>query len=269
MKALTSMSDFATLMASLAFIVGFASLAAFLLIRYLPVGSRAGAGTTAHAYMTAFGSLFAFLTGFLINSEYAYLKAAQNSVGQEVAAATQLASASSTLPPPDAERIQDRMRVYLSSLPTAEWNALALDKPTSSPSGIYMGELQQQVFSLSNREYPSTSALTAMEDAIAQMTQARRERIVISSGSLPLPLFALSLFAGMALIVNAIFVALKSGARFVFVASGLVLIVALAIAAVLAVSAPFRGPFVTKASPVIELVQELQAGRFTPWVQER
>jgi hypothetical protein len=161
------------------------------------------------------------------------------------------------------------MRVYLTSWPSAEWNALALDEPASSPSGRYMGDLQQEVFGLSNREYPSTSALTAMEDAIAQMTKARRERIVISSGSLPFPLFALSLFAGLSLIVNALFVALKSGVRFVFVASGLVITVALAIGAVLAVSAPFRGPFVTEAAPVTELVNEMQAGRFTPWVRER
>ena len=248
---------------------GFAWLVAVLLRRYLPESSRADATYIAGKYMTAFGSLFAFLTGFLINSEYATLKSAQSYVGQEVAAATQLASASATLPPPDADRIQDQMVVYLTSLPGAEWSSLSNKKPEESPSGQYLSDLQQQVYTLSERKYPSTAALSSMAGGIEEMTQARRQRLVIGSSSLPLPLLLLCLVAGAALIVNALVTVVRAGTKYSLVATGLILLVALDTAAILAITGPFQGPFRAKSAPIEKLVQEIQDGRYKPWVNGR
>ena len=245
---------------------GFAGLVAYLLRRYLPPGLREPSGATAAAYMTAFGSLFAFLTGFLINSEYATLKSAQSYVGQEVAAATQLASASATLPPPDAARIQDEMVVYLSSLPGAEWRALSQRRPDSSPSGQYLSDLQQQVYTLSERKYPSSAALSSMAGGIEEMTQARRQWLAIAASSLPLPLLVLCVVAAAALILNALVVAIRSGSRYSIVATGLVLIVALDVAAIAAITGPFQGPFIAKPEPIVKLVNEIQDGRYKPWI---
>jgi hypothetical protein len=265
--SLSSLPGIAILVICLLGAFGFAWLVVVLLKRYLPETAWDPAGYTAKNYMTAFGSLFAFLTGFLINAEYSTLKSAQSYVGQEVAAATQLASASATLPPPDAERIQDQMVLYLSSLPGAEWSSLSNKKPEDSPSGRYLSDLQQQVYTLSERKYPSAAALSSMAGGIEEMTQARRQRLVIGSSSLPLPLLMLCLAAGAALIVNAIVTAFKVGVRYSWVATGLILLVALDTAAILAITGPFQGPFTAKAAPIEKLVTEIGEGRYKPWVR--
>ena len=90
------------------------------------------AGLVAAAYMTALGSLFAILTGFLINSEYATLRQTQSLVAAESAAASQLAYSTEGLPAADVERIQDRLVEYLEATERDEWRALASREPENS-----------------------------------------------------------------------------------------------------------------------------------------
>ena len=101
------------------------------------------------------------------------------------------------------------------------------------------------------------------------MTQARRQRLVIASSSLPPPLLLLCLVAGAALIVNALVTVIKAGARYSLVAIGLVLLVALDTAAILAITGPFQGPFIAKSAPIEKLVDEIQEGRYKPWINGR
>ena len=267
--SVSSLPGIAILVICLLGAFGFALLVALLLRRYLPESSRADATYITSNYMGACGTFFAILTAFLISSEYATLKSAQSYVGQEVAAATQLASASATLPPPDADRIQDQMVVYLTSLPGAEWSSLSNKKPEDSPSGQYLSDLQQQVYTLSERKYPSTAALSSMAGGIEEMTQARRQRLVIGSSSLPLPLLLLCIVAGAVLIVNALIHVVKAGTKYSFLATGLVLLVALDMAAILAIEDPFQGPFRANSAPIEKLVDELQEGRYKPWINDR
>jgi hypothetical protein len=53
------------------------------------------------------------------------------------------------------------------------------------------------------------------------------------------------------------------------VATGLILLVALDTAAILAITGPFQGPFRAKSAPIEKLVQEIQDGRYKPWVNGR
>lgn len=267
MNALTSLGSLQIVALSLIGIVLF-SLVSVLLIRRLVPARAEGAGTTAAAYMTALGSLFAILTGFLINSEYGTLRQTQNVVGREVAAASQLAYATAALPPVDAERVQEGLRAYFESLQVAEWSALGRGKAEQSSSFQDLAALQSSVYAIGPRGYASGSAVESMEAAVDRLTEARRERVVIASQELPLPLFALSLLAGIALIVNALLVAQRSGTAYSLVALGIVLIVALDLAAILAISAPFRGPFQVDTAPIEQVVAELAAGEYLPWIRK-
>ncbi len=269
LKFLITLDGLVIVLICLVFWIGVAALVTYLLRRFIPESARSNAGSTAAWYIGTAGSIFAFLTAFLINSEYSTLKSAQSYVGQEVAAATQVATASSTLTPPDAERIQDTMTVYLNSLPTAEWNALKLGKPEISPSDRLLSDLQHQVYALSDSYPASTAALNAMSSGVEEMTQARRQWIVLASSTIPAPLLLLSIFGGIVLLVNALVLGTVHGRRYWLVSSGLVLMVALNIAVILAITAPFRGPFVTKSAPISQLVTEIQDGAFAPWIKDR
>lgn len=266
---LTSLSDWQVLLLSL-LVVGVVSVSVALLIRrLLGPGPRDRAGITAAAYMTALGSLFAILTGFLISSEYLTLREAQHAVGAEVAAASQLAYATGVLPPPDAERIQDDLTAYLEALRSGEWPALAEGVADRSPAVPAMRTLQQAVFEVANRPYVPDAASGTLQGAVNDLTANRRQRVVISTGGLPLPLFALSVMAGLALIVNSLLVAGRQGMRYALVALGIMLAVALDLGAILAISAPFNGAFVVSTDPITSLIAELHKGEYLPWVTTR
>ena len=80
-----------------------------LLHRVVHTSGREHAGLTAAAYMTALGSLFAILTGFLLNGEYTVLRQTQNLVYEEVAAGSRLAFSTEGLPAADVALIHDAL----------------------------------------------------------------------------------------------------------------------------------------------------------------
>ena len=255
----------------LAFTLAFVVLGSAGMVVALSRASKEGrdnAGATAAAYMTALGSLFAILTGFLINTEYSTLRHANEVVGQEAAAISQLGYASAGLPPPDAVLIQQRLATYADALATVEWSALADNRSESSPAFAGLAGLQAQVVRLGSEEYPPPDAVASMRDALQDLTQTRRERIAIASQGLPAALFALSVIAGLALIANAIIVAMRAGHRYAYVAIGIIVLVALDLAAILAISAPFRGPFQASTAPLAGVAQELRDSAYLPWVRK-
>ena len=96
-EVLTSLSAWQVFLLAVGGTIAVTVAAAAVIHRTLHGQPRERAGITAAAYMTALGSLFAILTGFLISSEFLTLRSAQNAVGTEVAAASQLAQASGAL----------------------------------------------------------------------------------------------------------------------------------------------------------------------------
>lgn len=266
MTFLTSLSGEALLL-GVVLVVLVMSVGVAVLLGRRPEGRRDRAATTAAAYMTALGSLFAIVTGFLINSEYATLRSAQQVVAAEAASISQLAYASAALPPPDAEIVQGQLADYVDSVATVEWYLLSENQPQASPAFAQLAVLQEALVRVSTREYPSAEAVRSMGDALRTMTQMRRERIAIAAQGLPIALFALSVIAGIALIVNAVIVAARYGSRYAVIAAGIILMVALGLAAILAISAPFRGPFTASPEPLRELAAELRNAAYLPWVR--
>jgi branched-chain amino acid transport system substrate-binding protein len=105
-----------------------------------------------------------------------------------------------------------------------------------------------------------------MNSAVADLTTSRRELITLAGSEMPLLLFALSAISGLALIINAMFVALRTGGNVTFVAIGIVVIVALDLALILGISAPFRGPFIVDKAPIESISEEVLQGVYLPWV---
>ena len=95
---LESLPGWAVFAGTLILVVATAVGINFALHRYVRPNRRESIGMTAAAYMTALGSLFAILTGFLINSEYSTLRHTQDLVAQETAASARLAFAPDALP---------------------------------------------------------------------------------------------------------------------------------------------------------------------------
>lgn len=269
MDALVSLDDWLLVFLSVSLTLLVSGTMAFLFARLIRGDRRENAGVTAAAYMTALGSLFAILTGFLINSEYSTLRDTQRLVGQEVSSASRLAYSSASLPAADAEVLQDALTRYLSDVQVAEWQALGQGSAARSPASDSLRVLERDVSTIANRRYVSDAEASSIERAIEGVTAARRQRVVIASQTLPIALFALSVIAGIALVANALLVSLRAGPAYGLVALGIVLVVALDLAAILAISAPFRGAFQVDIAPIAELVDELRSGQYLDWVKIR
>jgi hypothetical protein len=267
-RALTSLNGVEISLLCVGGAILFALVAGLIMRQLIQTGARESAGLTAAAYMTVLGSLFAILTGFLINTEYSTYRQAQNSVGSEVAAASELAYASASLPAADASLVQARLGTFLVTTSVQEWPHLAHDPEAPSPAAANVSQLSQLVYSFGPRPYVDGSTSDAMNAAMTGLTEARRQRIVIATQELPLPLFLLAVISGVALIAGSLLVALRSGPRYAFVAAGIILIVGFDLAAILSISAPFAGPTVVSvsAAPIEQVVNELRAGLYLPWI---
>ncbi len=268
MSWLTSLPVWAILFLFL-ILVGSASAASYAFLHSKTGEHRERTGLAAAAYMTALGSLFAILTGFLINSEYATLRQAQSLVGKEAAAASRLAWATEALPSVDTSLVQQRLGVYLSDSEQSDFKAFGTDEAQNaqtSPGFSSLRELQSVAFTIASRPYVASATADAIEQSMADLTDARRELLSIADSEMPIELLLLSVIAGFALIINALFVALRSGGNTVYVAVGIIVIVALDLALIVGISAPFRGPFVVDPGPVRTMATEVQSGVYLPWV---
>ena len=268
MSWLTSLPVWAILFLSLA-IIGSVSASSYLFLHSRTGEHRERTGLAAAAYMTALGSLFAILTGFLINSEYATLRQAQSLVGKEAAAASRLAWATEALPSVDTALVQQRLGVYLTDSENSDFKAFgteSAENAQNSPGFESLRELQSTAFTIASRPYVASATANAIEESMADLTDVRSELLSIADSEMPIELLLLSVIAGFALIINALFVALRSGGNTVYVAVGIIVIVALDLALVVGISAPFRGPFVVDAGPVRTMATEVQAGVYLPWV---
>jgi branched-chain amino acid transport system substrate-binding protein len=229
-------------------------------------GAGERAGLVAAAYMTALGSLFAILTAFLINAEYTSLRQTNTLISSESAAASRLAYSSEGLPAADVERVQDLLVTYLEAVERDEWRALASNEPENSRAFTALKDLKSAVFEIATSSYAPTASTDGMQDAVSSLTSIRRERVAIASQELPVALVALSALAGVALVINALVVTLRAGPRYTLVAWGIVVVVALDLAAILAIAGPFRGAFQASKAPIASLAGELRDGRYIPWL---
>ena len=248
------------------FFVLLAVAAALLAARYLRDETAEKSAWIASNYMGALGTLFAILTAFMINTEYSSYRQAQITVGEEVSAASELATATASLPASDTDRIQERLTDYLDALAEGEWQALGDNRPSDSPAAGALRALQQEVYSQASRDYVPDAVAGTLQDAVNRMATARRERVVIASHEMPIVLFGLAVIAGVGLIINSMVVANRSGRRYAFLASIIVLVVALDVGAIVIINAPFQGGLQVSTDPITALSLEIKSGQYTTWV---
>ena len=95
------------------------------------------AGGLAATLTAVFGALFAFLSGFLITTEWTQHTSAEGAVANEAAAAARLAWAADT-PGVDQAKVHDAVHRYLDVSVQQDWEAMSHGLPDALPSdGTY------------------------------------------------------------------------------------------------------------------------------------
>ncbi len=244
--------------------------------RRFPGKAGKSMGEAAAAYSTVVGSLFAILTGFLINAAFGTVNASNQIVANEASAANQIAWTSRDLERIPARDLQASLQAYLDGVIEREWPRLGdrnydntvLEETAGNSAMQQMDALQKEISSVvsgfEDRSVASLVRAQALSDALGELQTQRRLRFDAAQSSTPFGLFALALVAGISLIANSIVVTLRGRTWDAFVAAGITLIVGLDLALIINLSAPFAGGFTVSSGPLSEIYEALRQGVYLP-----
>jgi hypothetical protein len=228
------------------------------------IGARAqdDLGTIAGSLMGALGALFAFLTAFVITIEWGQHREAEHTVGMEADACVRLAWISHS-PGCDGAAIRRDLSAYLHSVLNEEWPALSHGAGCEATHDR-MSELQYRVRAIAaESDVPASVAddLTTAADAIAV---TRSERLNAAARDLPTPLFLLALLSGVVLALNAIVLALELDRAYGLAIAGIVALIPLDLALLLAIAMPFKGDLRVEGHALVRILENLERGRYGP-----
>jgi hypothetical protein len=229
----------------------------------VPAAERDAASTIAAPLMPALGAIFALLMGLTLASEVGFLASAQGIVSSEAADASRLAWAA-TSPGVDSEPIQSALLGYLQAVRAHEWNgstAATGDDPATTHA---IASLENAVRTQAARPALGTPASTELLASLDALTSDRRARLAAASRQLPALFVAVLLLTGVALIVNAAGLTLRSGRRAALLIGGLAAVIGLSLALLFALGTPWRGPITVSGQPIDAVVRDLNTGYFHP-----
>ena len=211
--------------------------------------------------MPALGATFAVLMALTLASEAGYLRSAQDIVSNEAAQASRLAWAA-TSPGVDTAPIHGALTDYLRTTRTHEWRGAGKSERADPATARAIATLERVVRIEAARPALGTPTSTELLASVDALTTARRERLAAASRDLPV-LYVITLVAsGVALIVNAGALTCRSSTRTSLLVGGLAVVVALSLALLFALSAPWDGPLIVSGRAIDTVVQDLRAGFF-------
>lgn len=231
------------------------------LLRFVEPADRAGAVAIAGPLMPALGAAFALLAALSLAGEAAAVRAAENDVSLEAAAASRLAWAS-TSPGVESGAIQTALGDYLNATTANEWSTT--DQGGDETTLRALAALQAAVRDAAAADGIGSPQASELLSSVGSLSSLRRERLAVAAYPLPGFYVAVVVVSGLALIVNSAAVAVGARRRVALLTAGLVLVVSLAVALLFALSAPFSGGFVVDDGPITEAASDLQSGLFEP-----
>jgi len=227
----------------------------------VPVTERDAASTIAAPLMPALGALFALFVGLTLANEASFLASAQGIVSNEAADASRLAWAA-TSPGVDAAPIQSALLGYLQATRTYEWHGSSAADGDDPATAHAIATLESAVRTQAARPGLGTPASTELLASLDALTNDRRARLAAASHQLPVLYVVILVLTGVALIVNAAALTLRSGRRSALLASGLAAVVGLSLALLFALGTPWRGSITVSGQPIDAVARDLQTGYF-------
>src|SRR6185312_14044533 len=229
----------------------------------VPAAERDAAYTIAAPLMPALGAIFALLMGLTLASEAGFLASAQGIVSSEAADASRLAWAA-TSPGVDSEPIQSALLGYLQAVRAHEWNGSTAATGDDPATAHAIASLENAVRTQAARPALGTPASTELLASLDALTSDRRTRLAAASRQLPALFVGVLLLTGVALIVNAAGLTLRSGRRAALLIGGLAAVIGLSLALLFALGTPWRGPITVSGQPIDAVVRDLNTGYFHP-----
>jgi hypothetical protein len=247
--------------AFLAWFVGWTLLVGVVFDVVVDERDQAAVADTAGQLVPAVGVLFALLTAFVITNQWNRSRSAEQVVGREADASIRLALASQS-PGIDGRRLRSLLVDYLRAVLRAEWETLRHEHAGSPRAADALSRLEQDVRADATAPGRATAVTADLLAAAEGVAVARSDRLNLSGHGLPAPLFLLAFVSGVVLCLNAIAVAAGPDDWVAVVIGGLIVLIALDLALIVSISDPFRGPMRVLPTPIDNVLQQLESGRF-------
>jgi hypothetical protein len=234
---------------------------------FIPPHDRDAAHAIAAALMTAFAAAFAILAGLTLSNEAGYLTSAQTIVSNEASDASRLAWAA-TSPGVDTAEIHTALLRYLEATRTYEWhgnNAAVGQDPSTDRALANLERVVRAQAALPSLGTPASNELLSSLDSL---TSDRRDRLAAAARQLP-GLYVITLFLiGVALILNASVLAMRTRLRGAISVGALAIVAGLTMALLFALGTPWRGAIVVSGQPIDAVIHDLRTGYFTAGLSE-
>jgi hypothetical protein len=127
-----------------------------------------------------------------------------------------------------------------------------------------LANLENTVRAQAARTVIGTPASTELLASLDALTSDRRDRLAAASHQLPVLYVVVLVLAGVALIVNASALTLRSGRRSALLTSSLASMIGLSLALLFALGTPCQGAITVSGQPIDAVTQGLNTGYFTP-----
>jgi hypothetical protein len=248
---------------SLAWFVSWSFFVYLLLDELVSAPRKEELASVAGSLMGALGALFAFLTAFVITIEWGQHRDTEKTIGLEADSCVRLAWASES-PGCDGVAIRGDLEEYLGSVLDEEWPVLADGGDRCETTHDRMTTLQMRVRQIAadpDVSLPVSSDLTTAADAVAV---ARTDRLNGAARDLPTPLFLLAFISGVMLALNAVVLALHVERGYGVAIGGLVVLIAVDLALLVAIASPFSGDLRVEGRPLARVLSDLEVGRYGP-----
>ena len=219
------------------------------------------ASLVAGPLMPALGAVFALLAATTLSTEAAQFRSAEDNVSAEAAAASRLAWAA-TSPGIDSSTIHRELAAYLQATRADEWSGG--DRDGDPRVMRTLSALERTVRSESAQKVVGSAQGGELLGALDSLTTLRRQRLATGSNDLPDLYLIVVLVSGLALVANSAALAVAHRRRLAALTAGLVIVVALSLALLVAISSPFRGGFIANGGPIDAVHGNLVAGDFHP-----
>ena len=234
------------------------AMAAPLVIRrWIPLEQLRTNNEVAGFKFAVIGVLYAVLLAFAVIIAWERFFDAEKALASESGAAATIYRLSAGLGEPAAAAVRRHLEVYLKSVLRDDWPAMALGH-SSHTTNVALNVLYREVVQYRPADLQQADVQNDLFRELDRLTEARRERIVMASGTVPGMIWFVLLFGGGLTIAFTFFF----GAQNVMTQSQMTGILAAlifsAVLVIIAIDRPFTGSVVVSKEPIESVLEDFQ-----------
>lgn len=235
-----------------------AMAAPVLIRRWIPLERLRSNNEVAGFKFAVIGVLYAVLLAFAVIIAWERFFDAEKALATESGAAATVYRLAAGLGEPTAAAVRRRLEMYLKSVLRDDWPAMALGH-SSHTTNEALNALYREVVQYRPSDFQQSDLQNDLFRELDRMTAARRERIVMASGTVPGMIWFVLLFGGGLTIAFTFFFGTQNVKTQAQMTGILAALIFSAILVIIAIDRPFTGSVVVSKEPLETVLEDFQA----------